>query len=51
MPYDLMKTWLQIDHETIIEDNLKKGHQVYSVREKLDFLKRRKPLVDQFDMT
>jgi len=50
MPYDLMKARLQIDYETITEDNLKKGQQVYSMREKLDFLKRRQPSVDHFDV-
>ena len=51
MPYDLMKAWLQIDHETITEDNLKKGQQVYSMREKIGFLKKIQPSMDQFDMT
>ena len=51
MPYDLMKAWLQIDHETMTKDNLQKGQQVYSMKEKLGFLNRRQPSVDQFDMT
>ena len=44
MPYDLMKAWLQIDHETITEDNLKNDQQVYSMREKFRFSEERKTI-------
>ena len=46
MPYDLMKYDCNIDHETITEDNLKKGQRVHSMREKLDFQKRIQPSLD-----